>query len=296
MSLKQIRSRWRQIDRRGSATTAALALLILTILACSCPNVNKNGNNNNGNKNNNQSKGNNTEPDNGDFIVKNVPLEDPRYADMEKSIKDNRTLENAADELNKKLALPDDITLQSKACGTPNAFYSPDDRSLTICYELMEHFYKLDKAQGKSDDEAKIYMNDAITFVFCHELGHGLIDIYKLPATGKEEDAVDQLATYISCEEMGERGENAAVAGAMSFFYQSKGQKQTADVAFADEHSLDKQRFYNILCWLYGHDTTKYSNIVSPGMLPESRAQRCPGEYEKLSTAWKQQLRPFRKD
>jgi hypothetical protein len=295
MDDKYLVRRIRQIDRRGSVTTMALTLLVLAILACSCPQMNKNGN---GNKsgNTNQKKGNNTAPDDGDFIVKDVPLENPKYASIEKSLKENRTLENAADELNSKLALPNDITLMSKSCGTPNAYYSPDDRSLTICYELMEHFYKLDKAQGKSDDEANVYMNDAITFVFCHELGHGLIDIYNLPATGKEEDAVDQLATYISCEEMGERGEKAAVAGAMSFYYQSKGRNQTADVVFADEHSLDKQRFYNILCWLYGHDTSKYANIVSDGILPESRAQRCPGEYDKLSNAWKQQLAAYRKD
>jgi hypothetical protein len=292
MILKDLINRWRKFDRRGSTATLALALTIFLILACNCPKPPK-GNNNN---NNNHGSGGSQIDDDGDFKVAYPPLEDQKYKALADSLKENRTLENAADDLNKKLALPVDVTLQAKACGTPNAFYSPDDRSLTICYELMDHFFKLDKAQGKSDDEANVYMNDAITFVFCHELGHGLIDIYKLPATGKEEDAADQLATYISCEEMGDRGENAAVAGAMSFFYQSKGKNETADVAFADEHSLDKQRFYNILCWLYGHNTTKYSTIVTKGMLPESRAQRCPGEYDKLSSAWKEQLAKYRKD
>lgn len=293
MNKNRILQIWREWDRRGSLTTLGLVLFIFVLLACNCPR--KPGNNNNGNSNNSQ--GGNNSSDKGDFKVVHTPLADHKYDSIDQAIRENRTLEDAAEQLNEKLALPQDITLQAKSCGQPNAFYNPDDHSLTICYELMEHFYNLAKAQGKSEQESNIYMNDAITFVFCHELGHALIDTYKLPVTGREEDVADQLATYVSCEELGERGERAAAAGAMSFAYQSGGGRgQPGDQAYADEHSLDQQRFYNILCWLYGHDPNKHSKIVSSGALPRNRAQRCSGEYHQIVTTWQELLKPYRKN
>lgn len=39
-------------------------------------------------------------------------------------------------------------------------------------------------------------------------------------------------------------------------------------------------------CWIYGSDPAKYAGIVANGVLPRARAQRCPGEYERLSKAW----------
>jgi hypothetical protein len=295
MNMNRLQQLWGEWDRRGSLTTLALVLFIFVLLACNCPKP-KGNNSNNGNSNNSNQTGKNTEPDNGDFKVVHVPLQDHKYDSIDQAIRENRTLEDAADQLNEKLALPKDITLQAKSCGQPNAFFNPDDNSLTICYELMEHFYNLAKSQGKSEQESNIYMNDAITFVFCHELGHALIHNFKLPVTGREEDVADQLATYVSCEELGERGERAAAAGAMSFAYQSKGGGQPGDQAYADEHSLDQQRFYNILCWLYGHDPNKHAKILTSGALPGNRAQRCPGEYKQIVTTWQELLKAYLKD
>jgi hypothetical protein len=280
-----------------SLTSLAFVLVIMFILACKCGDLgNTNRSNSNNSNNSNSGKTSATEPDNGDFKVISVPVKNPKYESLDKYVKDKRMLENAADGLNKSLTLPWDITIASKDCdGTINAYYNPQDRSITICYEFMELFQKLYLDQGKTPDEANQLMFDATTFIFCHELGHGLIDAYKLPVTGKEEDAVDQLATYISAEEMGEQGENAAQAGALGFYYLSE-KRQLDDTAFADEHSMDKQRFYNIICWLYGHNPERYGNVVQNGTLPAARAQRCSEEYTKLSNAWKTQLRPFRKN
>lgn len=279
-----------------SLSTLALVLIVLFVLACKCGDLGNTNGNKNGDKNGNSNKTSATAADDGDFKVVSAEVKNPKYADLDKYIKDRKMLENAADDLNKNLTLPWDITIVSKDCdGTVNAFYNPQDRSITICYEFMELFQKLYLGQGKSPEEANQLMFDATTFIFCHELGHALIDAYKLPTTGKEEDAVDQLATYVSSEEMGEKGENAAQAGALGFYYLSE-KRQLDDTAFADEHSMDKQRFYNIICWLYGHNPERYSKVVADGTLPQARAQRCADEYEKLSSAWKTQLRPYRKN
>ncbi|MET0284227.1 MAG: DUF4344 domain-containing metallopeptidase, partial [Polyangiales bacterium] len=61
------------------------------------------------------------------------------------------------------------------------------------------------------------------------------------------------------------------------------------------EHSLNQQRFYQILCLVYGSNPRAYQALVSDGVLPASRAQRCPAEYAQKSAAWEQLLEPWAK-
>ena len=43
--------------------------------------------------------------------------------------------------------LTDEITLMTRSCGVPNAYWDGDDRKLVVCYELVKGFY------GLADDE-----------------------------------------------------------------------------------------------------------------------------------------------
>ncbi len=237
----------------------------------------------------------NKKPDRGDFVVNHSSVTNPRYESLDRSLKDNKVLEKAADRLNRSLALPHDITLRTKACGVINAFYDPRDRSITFCYELMEHFYKLFKSVGDTNDQANERMNRAITFVFLHELGHAVIDAYELPITANEEDAADRCSSYICIEELGEDGVRSILAAADAFAIESKG-RTPSKRSLADEHLLQEQRFFNSLCMVYGSNPSKYNYIVSKGYLPKARAVRCPSEYEKTARAWSKLLEPWRKD
>jgi hypothetical protein len=136
-------------------------------------------------------------------------------------------------------------------------------------------------------------LGDAI-HTLLHEVGHALIDIYSLPAVGREEDAVDQFAT-LTLLKSGEAGEIAAEIAAMQYLLSHKeAKKKGQPLAFWDEHSFDKQRYYDILCLIYGKDPEKRADMV-PDKLPAARAERCPAEYEKLDAAWDSLLAPHRK-
>lgn len=234
------------------------------------------------------------EPDNGDFLVEYVEVQDERYQKANDELRKAKVLEKAARDLNKSLALPYDITLVTRDCGKVNAFYNPNDRSVTLCYELLDNFYTLFKKNGQSDTEATQDMFDAAQFVFLHELGHALIDAYKLPVTGKEEDSADGLSTYICLEELSDNGARSTIAAAQLFALQAKS-TSTENLPFYDEHSLDQQRFYNLLCSLYGKDPDKYEALVTSGRLPKQRAVRCPSEYNQLTRAWTNLLEKYRK-
>jgi hypothetical protein len=232
--------------------------------------------------------------DEGDFIVQHLDVQTPRYKEIDRQVKETKLLESAAAKLNQALILPRDIHLRTKDCKEVNAFYDANDRSVTMCYELMEDFYRTFKSGGASDDVSYAKMNDAVRFVFLHEIAHALIDQYKLPVAGNEEDAADRWSAYINLKELGDEGVRAVYAAADAFALEAK-QGQNSERSFADEHLLREQRFYNSLCMIYGSDTEKHAKIVNDGYLPKERAVRCRGEYQRAVDSWVNLLEPWRK-
>lgn len=240
-----------------------------------------------------KTSGNEGKDDKGDFVVQYATLQNQRFKEIDQQLRQEKVLEDAATQLNKNLKLPTNIYLKTKDCGEVNALYDPNDSSITVCYELMEDFFKLFKSTGKSDQEAYDKMFDAIRFVFLHELGHAMIDVYNLPITGNEEDAADRASAYICLEEI-EGGVRSVLAAAEAFAIESK-RRTPGGRDMADEHLLQEQRFYNSLCMIYGSDTVKYQNLVGGKYLPKERAVRCPSEYERTTQSWKELLKPWRK-
>jgi hypothetical protein len=233
-------------------------------------------------------------PDKGDFIVEHLDVKTPRYLEIDKKVRSEKLLSKAADQLNRALILPNDIYLRTKDCSENNAFYDSRDRSITMCYELMEDFFETFKSTGQAEQAAYAKMFDAVKFVFLHEIAHALMDAYKLPVAGGEEDAADRCAAFINITELGDEGVRNVMAAAEAFSIESKrnGSKRN----LADEHLLQEQRFYNSLCMIYGSDQNKYANIVSDGFLPKERAARCPVEFQRTVDAWGSLLGPWKKE
>jgi len=235
-----------------------------------------------------------TKKDEGDFKVSYIDVTNAKYAEIDRQVKKAKLIENAAERLNRALILPYDIQLRTKDCGETNAFYDSNDQTVTVCYELMEHYYKVFRESGTPEDKAYEKMFDAVRFVFLHEIGHALIDVYELPITGNEEDAADRCSAFINLNELGEEGVRAVFAAADAFKIESK-RSGTSKRDLADEHLLQEQRFYNSLCMIYGSNPSKYENIVTDGYLPKARADRCQTEYQRTATSWANLLKPWRK-
>ncbi|MDP1828898.1 MAG: DUF4344 domain-containing metallopeptidase [Archangium sp.] len=211
-------------------------------------------------------------------------------------VTDEKLLQEAVDTVNGLVALPRDVVVNFRDCGEAQAFFDPKSGNITFCYELVRLFDQLYTKLAKTPEEAKRLIRGAVFFVFFHEFGHALIHELQLPATGRQEDAVDQFATLLLLEQ-GERGEQAALSGAAFFLALSElpGKKPV----FWDEHSLDAQRFFNISCWLYGASPFRQVNLVAQGLLPAARAAKCGDEFAQVRYAWKgiaepKLKRPFR--
>jgi hypothetical protein len=65
--------------------------------------------------------------------------------------------------------------------------------------------------------------------------------------------------------------------------------------AFSDIHAAPAQRFYNMLCLAYGADPVLFAEFVEKETveyLPKGRARNCKREYEQVTFAYNQSIRP----
>lgn len=241
-----------------------------------------------------------TVPDKGNFKVVYSTTQNEKYAQMNESLKQSGLLEELADQLNATVALPADVNITVKECGKVTAQWNPQDRAVAICFEMMEDMESRLKPYAKIS-ELPGAVRDSLMFALIHELGHALNDLLKLPQMGKSEDAMEQVVTFVLLDSASDKGEQMALSGAMWWerLYQEMARKGDdsgeLDQAWAREHSFNAQRFYNIVCWIYGHNPSKYQSIVN-NPLPEARANLCPDEYGRVANTWTTPLKPYLKD
>lgn len=223
--------------------------------------------------------------------VREPALESDKYQEMAATLQESKLLEEFASALNESLALPTKVGVRFAECGEANAFYSPDTQEISMCFELLEDYYQTMAGQYETQDELDAAVMGAFVLVLFHELGHALVHVLDLPITGREEDAVDQLAAWAMIDD--DTGDEAVLSAALSYYVSAEQSgNEIDDSTFADEHSLDKQRFFNLVCWVYGSNPEKHDGLVGDDFLPAARAERCPGEYQQIDRSWSRLLEP----
>ncbi|MER5962580.1 DUF4344 domain-containing metallopeptidase [Streptomyces sp. NPDC002057] len=245
-------------------------------------------------------------PGPGLLVVDYQPAETATDQAEQEFLQGNEVLESAAAHINSLIGLPRDVPLTALSCGgDANAYWDPESQGILFCYELVGAyrglFEKLNTTgtqaqQARATEDDLIGVSNSTVF---HELGHALIDLYELPSTGREEDAADQLATLLLA---GDPLRQQYAVSDIEAWGALAVAAENGDITgqLADEHALDAQRYYNAICWLYGSDPAAYQGVVQTeanpdGVLPEARAVRCPGEYEKIDKAWGTLLQPYLK-
>jgi Putative metallopeptidase len=195
-----------------------------------------------------------------------------------------------------EIALPRDITVILTNCGMANAFYSSKKHAIVICNELTQENYQLLVQNGYEQDEALKTAIFASIFFFYHEAGHMLIHELNLPVVGKEEDVADQFSAFfllMNDSSAGKSDSGEILMSAAKLFALEK--SLPSEQGLQDEHALNRQRFYNLVCILYGAAPNKYQDLVARLDYSEQRLDRCQAESESLVTAWQRLLEPYLK-
>lgn len=115
------------------------------------------------------------------------------------------------------------VNIVWRACGEMNAFYTPG-QDLVVC------------------DELAIIAPDFVPFAVAHEMSHAVIHQLRLPFTGSEEAAADELATVFLLI----TGHVDQVQAAITKF------GFDATDMFWDDHLSNARRAYNAVCLARG--------------------------------------------
>jgi len=130
-------------------------------------------------------------------------------------------------------------------------------------------------------------------FAMAHEIGHGLIIEMNMPVLGREEDAADSFAVVNALKMASVFTERVLMEAAKGWVLAGKrDKKQGNTLAFYDEHGLDLQRAYNVVCFMVGSDPEKYKALAADTRLPEYRQTSCVVDWKNTAWSWDEMLKP----
>jgi len=137
------------------------------------------------------------------------------------------------------------------------------------------------------------FVTGNMLFATLHEMGHAHIQEMGLPVLGREEDAADTYAVIALLKVGTNLSHNVLTQAAKGWFLDdARNQKEGIALAFYDEHGLDKQRAYNIICLMVGSDPDEFRDLADQVKMPQDRQGTCQGDYSNASWSWEMVLKP----
>jgi len=221
------------------------------------------------------------------------------------------------------MRMPKTLWIYADECqGGPGAspYYSPDNRALVICYQFMK-IVEIQAERVVASEKShpnrfpmRVTREGFIAGVFAgvmlHEAGHAMFDILGVPVFGREEDAADEISTFVALQFKKQLADIvvASYADLWEAFgdYDVVGQPAPKSdkapdkeelcardpfCSFSDVHGSWQQRFFNTLCLTYGSDPDHYAFLQKTGWLPKNRD--CVGEYKQIYHAFATTIYPF---
>jgi hypothetical protein len=130
-------------------------------------------------------------------------------------------------------------------------------------------------------------------FVLSHEAAHAAITQMGLPVLGRMEDAADTFAALRLIRIGSDFSHRVLTQAAQGWFMADRRDRNTGDrVAFYDEHQLNQQRAYQIVCLMVGSDPDKFKDLAAETKLPEDRQESCLGDFSNAAYSWDLLLKP----
>lgn len=136
-------------------------------------------------------------------------------------------------------------------------------------------------------EKAVEFITGNIIFVLGHEAGHAVIREMGIPVTGHEEDAADIFATLMALLCTDAFADRVLANAALGWFLSDRrDRRQGEKLEYYDEHGIDLQRAYGIVCLMVGANMTKFAGVAKAAKLPANRQQSCADDYLNASWSW----------
>lgn len=134
------------------------------------------------------------------------------------------------------------------------------------------------------DIDPDAFIEGNLYFIAYHELGHAFVSEFQLPIAGREEDAVDRLATWLMTPEGDAPPEY--LMGAIRGWFMTAADVPLSKIEWWGEHGADSQRAYQIACLLYGTDPKAFNKVAEVVELPDNRRESCEYDAGQNSQSW----------
>lgn len=170
----------------------------------------------------------------------------------------------------------------------------PDLRWLTVallCLLTLASGAQAQDFSKKQRAEIRRFASNNSLFVLYHEIGHLLFHQLEMPVLGREEDAADNMATWTLLSQ-GTKEANRALSDAAQGWvlsgvaYDSGGEESD----YAENHSLDKQRAYQIVCLMVGMDQKSFAPIANEYRIDSDRQDTCQWDYDTVDNSLRRLL------
>ena len=206
-----------------------------------------------------------------------------------------------------------------------STYYSGGNYYINVCYPFVAGYEKAADFLVQVQSKQKLWTpvsRDALTagmFVatLLHETGHAAFDIMEVPVFGREEDAADQMSSFLALQ-FGKENARTLIKGRAYFWaFESLWMKADPPIskpdprssnypkdpeqqcwydpfcAYMDEHGTAGQRMYNTLCIAYGGQPDWFNDFIEARWLTPERAKNCAAEYQRVKFAFQKTILPF---
>jgi len=219
--------------------------------------------------------------------------EDPAYTTMYEELQGSQVLESLRSVLS-FVRLPRTVRLVLVDCdGDANAYYDPDELTVSVCYEYVRELRKLAENPGRpAGISAESAVRSKLLEIFLHESAHALFDQLRIPIIGRQEEAADVLAGVVILH-MRSRSARETIQGIIWMYAQEAKEERVGRKKLADVHLLAEQRYYNWMCLAYGARPALFADLVRDNVLTAERAETCQDEYRRAAYAVTKLMGPY---
>ena len=235
----------------------------------------------------------------GEFLLEIESGDSALSYELREELERAGTLEIAVQTLNDSFDIPHDVRIILG--GEEGPLYDPETLEILIPHDFLISGFERHLAAVEDDlaesqanpyseepeldahDIARDIMLDVLEHTLYHEAGHALIDLLELPVVGREEDAVDVLATLMVLGLYPEGGE-IALNAAFDFVLLEWEEGGIHEEDLRGEHSLDSQRSHAISCLVLGSNPDRYSDLVQDFGIDGT--ERCADEFHRQRDNW----------
>ncbi|HTN61638.1 MAG TPA: DUF4344 domain-containing metallopeptidase [Devosia sp.] len=121
-------------------------------------------------------------------------------------------------------------------------------------------------------------------FVLYHEIGHMLVHQLNLPVLGREEDAADNMATWTLLRQGTPKADQALADAAQGWLLSGIAySSEIKDEDLYGNHSLDRQRAFQIVCLMVGSNDSAFRPIANQYAIDRDRQDTCSDDYFTLN-------------